>query len=215
MLVCIAGVVRNNSNNLLKDTMKRNVGILIFNDAEVLDFAGPFEVFSVTSQLNDHRYFDVFTISKESNPVRAVNGLSVNADYHFYDHPRIDILIISGGQGSRQVIHDFDSLSWVKDVHAQTELTMSICSGARILGQLGLLNNLPYCTHHDVYDHLTEIAPTGLPQRNKRFVKTDKRIYTSGGITAGIDLSFHVVEEILGKDVADKTSRYMEYERHS
>jgi len=202
------------ASNLPIEDMRKNVAIFIFNDAEVLDFAGPFEVFSVTSQLNDGRFFNVFTISKDKSPIRAVNGLSVNADYDFNNHPPVDILIISGGQGSRQLILDIDTLDWVKRVHSNTELTLSICSGARLLGKLGLLNNRPYCTHHEVYGHLSEIAPTGLPQREKRFVRSDDKIFTSGGITAGIDLSFHIVETLLGKETAEKTSYYMEYEWH-
>ena len=191
--------------------MKKTVGILIFDDAEVLDFAGPFEVFSVTSELNNYELFDVFTIAKKSEPVSAVNGLSINPKYTFEDVPHIDILVIAGGAGTRKQMNDVETLNWIKEVHKDTLITSSICSGSRLLAVLGLLNNQPYCTHHGVYDHMMEIVPSGLPQKNKRFIGFDK-IYTSGGISAGIDLSFHIVENIHGKDIALKTAEYMEYD---
>ncbi len=192
-------------------SMKRKVGILIFEDAEVLDFAGPFEVFSVTSQLNNYEPFEVFTIAKAKHPVRAVNGLSINPDYDFKNHPAIDVLIIAGGQGTRNVMQDVSVQQWVTKTHATTQITASICSGARILGKIGLLNDKPFCTHNGVYEHMKELVPSAIPQPDKRFVQTSERVYTSGGISAGIDLSFHLVEKMLGKEIAKATAEYMEY----
>jgi transcriptional regulator GlxA family with amidase domain len=191
---------------------KKTIAILLFDNAEVLDFAGPFEVFSVASELNNHALFSVFTVAKTTAPIRAVNGLSVNPDYDFSTCPNPDILIISGGAGTRVLMQDAEVLAWVREAYAQAEMTLSICSGARILGQLGLLDGKPYCTHHEVYPHLLEIAPLGAPQPEKRFVQAGK-IFTSGGISAGIDLSFHVLEMLAGADVARATARYMEYDR--
>jgi transcriptional regulator GlxA family with amidase domain len=128
-------------------------------------------------------------------------------------HPPIDILVISGGQGTRKLLHDARLLQWVEKTHAATQLTLCICSGARVLGKLGLLNHKPFCTHHEVYEHLKEIAPLAVPQKDKRFVQTNERLYTSGGISASIDLSFHIVEKLLGNEVANRTSDYMEYNR--
>ncbi len=191
---------------------KRNVGILLFEDAEVLDFAGPFEVFSVTSELNNFEPFNVFTVAERLEPIRAVNGLSVNPTYDFSNCPNIDILIIAGGSGTRKQMGNSKMVDWIERAHQKTEFTMSICSGARLLGVLGLLDNKPYCTHHEVYEHMKEIVPNGMPQYEKRFVKTGK-VYTSGGISAGIDLSFHLVEKLLGKKTAENTATYMEYDR--
>ena len=191
--------------------MKRNVGILIFDDAEVLDFCGPFEVFAVTSEINDHSFFNVFTVSKHAGPVRAVNGLSVNPDFTIASAPRIDILIISGGDGSNQLVNDQETLDWVKIIFECSEITMSICSGARILGKIGLLDGLPYSTHHLVYDDLAKLVPSGKPDRSARYTDCGK-ILTSGGISAGIDLSFHVVERLHGTAIMQKTADYMEYD---
>ncbi len=194
-----------------KISMKKNVAILIFNDAEVLDFAGPFEVFSVASQINDADLFKVFTVSKSKEAITAVNGLSVNPDYAITYHPPIDILVIAGGQGTRQLMEDEAVLTWIKAIYQKSELTLSICSAARFFAKLGLLTDKPFCTHHGVYNHILEMAPAAQPQFEKRFVQTTSRLYTSGGISAGIDLSFHIVEKLFGKEVAENTAHYMEY----
>lgn len=190
---------------------KLNVGILIFNDAEVLDFAGPFEVFSVCSELQNDALFNVFTVAKVLAPVSAVNGLSVNPKYSFSSAPQIDILIISGGNGTKQQMLDNETLKWIAGIHATTLYTVSICSGARLLGLLGLLDDKPYCTHKDVYEHMQAIVPNGIPKPEMRFVQHDK-IFTSGGISAGIDLSFHIIGLLHGSKIVEKTASYMEYE---
>ena len=190
---------------------KRNVGILIFDEAEVLDFAGPFEVFSVTSELNEFKPFNVFTVAEKTEPIVAVNGLSINPTYDFATCPKLDLLILAGGNGTRALMENTKTLNWIKRVHQETEFTLSICSGARLLGKLGLLNHQPYCTHHQVYDSMKAIVPSGKPQPQKRFVKAGK-IFTSGGISAGIDLSFHLIEKLLGEQKAKETATYMEYD---
>ena len=190
---------------------KRNVGILLFDEAEVLDFAGPFEVFSVTSELNNFEPFEVFTVSEHLAPISAVNGLSVNPKYDFESCPDLDLLIIAGGNGTRKLAENQKVLDWIERVHQNTEFTLSICSGSRMLGKLGLLDGKPYCTHHQVYDHMQMMVPTGVPQPDLRFVNTG-RIFTSGGISAGIDLSFHLVEKLLGTETAKQTAAYMEYD---
>lgn len=192
--------------------MKKNIGILIFDGAEVLDFAGPFEVFAVASELRDHRLFHVFTVAKEKRLITAVNGLLVHPNFTFSDSPRLDILIIAGGSGSRALLHDAATLAWIQKVHETTEFTASICSGARLLAKLNLLHEKPYCTHQQVYAHLQELAPTGIPQKEKRFIQSDQRLFTSGGISAGIDLSFHLLEKIAGRELVLETAKYMEYE---
>lgn len=191
--------------------MKKNVGILLFDDAEVLDFAGPFEVFSVTSQINTFELFQVFTISKDGKMISAVNGLKVQPDYSIDNHPHIDILIVSGGQGTKKLLADPKVLTWIKCQYDTAVLTLSICSASRLFGKLGLLDHKPFCTHHDVYAHMEELAPKGIPQKDKRFVQSDERLYTSGGISAGIDLSFYIVAKLLGEDRANNTADYMEY----
>ena len=107
---------------------------------------------------------------------------------------------------------DEETLNWVKELHKTTLYTVSICSGARLLGVLGLLDNRHYCTHRGVYEHMKEIVPNGTPNPEKRFVQSTDKIFTSGGISAGIDLSFHIVELLHGRTVTEETAYYMEYE---
>ncbi len=194
----------------IEKKMKRNVGILIFDNVEVLDFCGPFEVFSVTTELNQYGPFEVFTVASTKAAVTTVNGMSVNPRYSFNDAPPIDILVIPGGAGTRALVGDQETLNWLFQRHSLSEITFSVCSGARLIGILGLLDHLPYTTHRLVFDHMAEIAPDAIPVRNERFVDNGK-IMTSGGISAGIDLSLHIVGKLLGERVRTNTSTYMEY----
>ncbi len=152
-------------------TTKRTVGILIFENAEVLDFAGPFEVFSVSSQIHNNELFDVRMIAKTKDPVHAVNGLSVNPDHSFADAPKLDILIISGGMGAGLLLKDEETLRWIEKTVEGSELTMSVCTGASLLAKLGYLDGKPYCTHHTVYPFVEKIAPTAKPQKEERFIQ--------------------------------------------
>lgn len=187
-----------------------NVGILLFNDVEVLDFAGPFEVFSVTSELNNCDLFKVFTITKDGKLITAVNGLKVLPDYSFNDHPQIDVLIIPGGIGTRKEMEDENVLEWIKNKYASSQITFSVCSGARILGKAGLLDEMEAVTHHEVIPHLKEIAPKTIINEKARFIDNG-RIMTCGGISAGIDLSLYIVQKLFGEGITKKTIGYMEY----
>lgn len=171
-----------------------NVGIFLFNDIELLDFAGPYEVFSVTSELNEYQFFKVFTISSDGYEIKSVNGLRVVPDFSFANHPPIDILVIPGGVGTRAEINKREVLDWINKTSKNSQITMSVCSGARILGILGFLDHLESTTHHEVVEHLKEIAPNTIISQGKRFID-NKNIMTAGGISAGIDLSLHIVKK--------------------
>lgn len=186
------------------------VGIYIFDEVEVLDFAGPFEVFAVTDELGDYQLFEVFTVSQDGKQVSARNGLKVQPDYSFDNHPAIDLLIIPGGMGTRVVIKDNTVLDWIAKVHPDTQITMTVCTGALLLAKLGLLDGQPATSHHTVFDFLRKIAPTIEIKENERFVDNG-HIMTAGGISAGIDLSLYVVEKIFGKAVVNGTRKEMEY----
>lgn len=187
-----------------------NVGIFAFDDMEFLDFAGPYEVFSVASELSGRAFFHVFTVTQDKKGIKTVNGLSLLPDFGFADHPPIDILILPGGVGTKAEMEKEEVLGWVFQNHKNSALTLSVCSGARLPGKLGLLDGLEYTTHHEVMEQMQKIAPEGLLQRDKRFVGSGK-LFTSAGISAGIDLSLHIVEKLCGRKTADKTRIYMEY----
>jgi len=189
----------------------RNVAILMFDDVEVLDFAGPFEVFSVTSELNKgERPFAVSTVAEHPGAVNARNGLSVNPDCTISDCPPPDILIVPGGQGTRKLIDNLAVINWIKDCARTAELVLSVCTGSLLLGKAGLLEGLEATTHHQVLDLLKELAPNTTIIENQRFVDNGK-IITSGGIAAGIDMSLHVVGKLLGTAQAEQTAEHMEY----
>lgn len=187
-----------------------NVGIFLFDNVELLDFAGPYEVFSVTSELNDYRLFKVFTITQNGTTIKTVNGLKVMPDYSFKNHPRIDILIIPGGVGTKNELNKQPVLLWIRQNYETSKTTVSVCSGARLLGKLGLLDNLESITHHEVIPHLQEIAPKTIIKNEKRFIDSGK-VMTSAGISAGIDLSLYLVEKLCGEEIKNKTIAYMEY----
>jgi transcriptional regulator GlxA family with amidase domain len=192
--------------------MRRNVAILLFDDVEVLDFAGPFEVFAVTDELRGHDTFNVFTFAENLGTIRARNGLKVVPHFSREDCPSPQILIVPGGAGTRPLLHKPALLEWIRLKAKHAELTMSVCTGALVLAKAGLLDGLRATTHHECFDLLREIGPRTEVIETERFIDND-RILTAAGISAGIDSSLHVVERLLGADAANTTARYMEYRR--
>lgn len=192
-------------------TDRRNVAILIFDDVEVLDFCGPFEVFGVTGEGQPQKPFNVFTVAEAKEAISARNGLSVNPTYTLTDCPEIDILLIPGGIGTRREMHNEPLLDWIRERAEKVELVLSVCTGALLLAQAGLLDGLSATTHHGAFDLLEEVAPMTRICRGERFVDNG-RVITSAGISAGIDMSLHVVRRLLGDDVVRETVRYMEYD---
>ncbi|HEX2138463.1 MAG TPA: DJ-1/PfpI family protein [Woeseiaceae bacterium] len=190
---------------------KRSVAIVIYEGVEVLDFAGPFEVFSVTDELNDYRHFDVSLIAASDTPYATVNNMRVLPNRVFEDAESPSILVVPGGAGSKAAMKDKPLLDWVGTSAAAAEIVLSVCSGARVLAQLGLLDNLEVTTHHQVATHLQSLAPAAKVAIDRRFIDTGK-VVTTGGITAGIDGAFHIVARLLGEMTAKRTAQYMEYD---
>ncbi len=190
--------------------LTRSVGIFVFNDVEVLDFCGPFEVFSVAGRQISPGAFEVFTVAAAEGPLLARNGLSVNPKHTFADAPHIDLLLIPGGQGTRPLMHEPPVLQWIADRASQAELVLSVCTGSLLLAKAGLLKNQSATTHHAALELLRQSAPATEVRENVRYVDNG-RLITSAGVAAGIDMSFHVVEKLLGKEIAEKTARYIEY----
>jgi transcriptional regulator GlxA family with amidase domain len=190
---------------------KRRVCIVIFDEVEVLDFCGPFEVFSVTGGRQELTPFEVCTVAEGDGPIQARGGLSVNPTYSFKSCPRPDILLIPGGMGTRREMNNQSMIEWLR-LHAENaELILSVCSGALVLAKAGLLNGLKATTHHGAMDELRSIHPGILAEDQRRFIDNG-RVIVSAGISAGIDMSLHVVARLLGKEQALETARYMEYE---
>jgi transcriptional regulator GlxA family with amidase domain len=191
---------------------KRNTAILIFDDVEVLDFAGPFEVFSVTNELGGYSLLNVYTVAREKAPVTARNGLSVNPDFSINEAPQPDILIVPGGRGTRPVLQQQDILTWIKQSAQNADKVLSVCTGALLLAKVGLLDGLKSTTHHSAFELLGEIAPGTEIVRDVRFVDNGK-VITAAGISAGIDMSLYVIEMLYSIETAQHTAAYMEYRR--
>jgi transcriptional regulator GlxA family with amidase domain len=192
--------------------MKKNVAILLFDEIEVLDFAGPFEVFAVTDELRGHDTFNVFTVGENVGTVRARNGLKVVPTYVVENCPVPHVLVVPGGFGTRALLNKPALLEWIRLRSAASELTMSVCTGSLVLAKTGMLDGLRATTHHECFDLLRELAPRTEIVETERFIDNG-RILTAAGISAGIDCSLHVVERLLGADAAAATARYMEYRR--
>jgi transcriptional regulator GlxA family with amidase domain len=196
---------------------RKTVGILIFDDVEVLDFAGPFEVFSRTRTVagsdsrrsDDSAPFEVFTVARTPEVVNAIGGLRVLPHYAWADAPPIDILVVPGGFGTRPLLNDQPTLDWIRDTAAASSQVTSVCTGALLLAKAGLLKGRRATTHWAGLDLLASIDPTIQVQRDQRVVSDT--VVTSAGVSAGIDMAFSVVETLCGRAVADETAHYIEY----
>ncbi len=199
---------------------KWNVGILIFDGVEVLDFAGPFEVFSRTRltpgvearRSEESAPFHVFTVAKSCAPISTTGGLSVTPHHGFMDTPRIDLLVVPGGFGTRALLHDAETLDWIRRTASGARQVTSVCTGSLLLAKAGLLEGRRATTHWAALDLLASLGP-GHVERELRVV--DDGIISSAGVASGIDMAFYVVERLFGTEVADETAHYMEYRREA
>jgi len=200
---------------------KLNVGILMFDGVEVLDFAGPFEVFSQTrlvpgveSRRSDASApFRVFTVTRNGETVTATGDLQLTPRYSFQTSPPIDLLVVPGGYGTRALLRDRETLDWICTTAAKAKKVTSVCTGSLLLAQAGLLDGRRATTHWGALDLLQEISDAREAdisiQHDLRFV--DDGIITSAGVSAGIDMALHVVEQVCGASVAAETAHYMDY----
>jgi transcriptional regulator GlxA family with amidase domain len=190
--------------------MKRHVAILIFEEVEILDFAGPFEVFSVANELSGFGIFHTFTVAEVPGSIRARNGLKVVPDFTLESAPAPHILVVPGGAGTRPLLRKPSMLEWLRQRARTAEIVASVCTGALVLGQAGLLHNLRATTHHERLVELAAVAPNTDVVGGVRFVDNGQ-VLTAAGIAAGIDLSLHLVARLHGVETAQRTADYMEY----
>ena len=192
---------------------RRKIGILLFNEVEVMDFAGPFEVFSITeNEEGKGKAFEVHTIARKKELIITRNGLKIQPDYDFHDAPQFDILIIPGGYGAEEIeLHNQETIDWIRRSFTQVQLMASVCTGAFLLAEAGLLDGRQATTHWMDIDRLEEHYPKVCVIRDVKFVDAFP-IITSGGISAGINMSFYIVKKLLGLRVAKITAKRMEYD---
>jgi transcriptional regulator GlxA family with amidase domain len=196
--------------------MKRErVGILIFPNVEVLDFCGPYEVFSVTRLHEERRReesspFEVLLVAERADPVAATGGLRVIPDATLETCPPLDILVVPGGWGTRQEISNQRVLTWIAERAKEVTTLTSVCTGAMLLGQAGLLDGRRATTHWRSLDWMRQSFPA-VTVEDKLHVVEDSRVLTSAGTSAGIDMALLVVARYFGEAVGRATARHMEY----
>lgn len=192
---------------------QKNIGILLFDEVEVLDFAGPFEVFSIATYNEcNEKPFKVYTVAQTKDLIKARNGLKIQPDYDFYDAPRFDIIIIPGGYGAEEIeIHNSKIINWIKDNVNRVHIMASVCTGAFLLAEAALLDGKQATTHWMDIDRLKREYNKVNVQRNVKFID-ESPIITSGGISAGINMSFYIIKKLLGEEIANATAKRMEYD---
>jgi transcriptional regulator GlxA family with amidase domain len=195
---------------------KIRVGILLFDEVELLDFAGPYEVFSTTNVPGTgERAFTVHTLSQKGEVVTSRNGLKVLPDRSISGGrkaPQFDLLIVPGGYGAEKVEIDNPVIvDWIRLQSERTPTTASVCTGAFLLGQAGLLSGREATTHGKRIDILKKRFPDVRVRAGITYVDTGD-VVTSGGVAAGIAMSLHLVERYLGREAALETARDMEYD---
>ena len=196
--------------------MSVNVGIFLYNEIEVLDFAGPFEVFSTASRVNSRLtknsedLFNVFTVAEDQNPIFARGGLQIIPKHSISDHPEINLLIIPGGIVTDELKKNNIS-SWILNTSNTADITASVCTGAFLLANAGLLKSKRATTHWEDIDDLISMFPDIKIQKNVRWVD-EGPIVTAAGISAGIDMSLHLISRVANEDLAALTAKQMEFD---
>lgn len=181
-----------------------NVAILIYHHAQVLDYAAPYDIFCAAGE-----NFNVYTVAETSNKVITMSNFSVNPQYDFSNSPKADILIIPGGMWN--IVND-KTKEWIKESSKHSDYVLSVCTGAFVLAELGLLNNMEATTHSAGIDLLETNYPNiKKVHRDVRYIDNGK-IITSGGVTAGMDASFHLISKVLGNEWVKAIKRNLEYQ---
>jgi len=190
----------------------RNVAIVLYEGVELLDFAGPGEVFAAAANEGRDRgqpAFKVYTVAPARQPLKSQGFLTITPDYGIDDAPPPDILVIPGG-ASQTLVQNDRFMSWAGTAMKNAKLVLTVCTGAFVPAKAGLLDGLSATTHHSAFDGLRKAAPRATVIEGKRFVDNGS-IITAAGVSAGIDGALHTVARLLGRNIADGTARYMEY----
>ena len=184
------------------------IGILLFPDAEELDWVGPFEVFSMAAMGKE---LDVVTIAQTTEPVRCANGLRVLPDHDFANAPKLDVVLVPGGQGTNAEMDNSELIDWLSAAAAPCSWVTSVCTGSVLLHRAGLASGCEITTHWGYVETLRELAPDATVRDDIRYVR-DGRVVTSAGVSAGIDMSLWLVGELYGAEHARQTRKWMQYD---
>jgi transcriptional regulator GlxA family with amidase domain len=190
----------------------RNVAIVLYEGVELLDFAGPSEVFAAAAGIagtDKTPVFRVYTVAKSKAPLLSQGFVRILPEFSIDDAPRPDIVLFPGGN-SAAFAGDPKAMAWAQRAIDGAEVSMSVCTGAFILLKAGVLDGKTATTWYGAIDRLRAAAPKTTVQDGRRFVDQG-RVLTTAGVSAGIDGALHLVARLHGRTAADKTARYMEY----
>ena len=182
------------------------VAFVLGDGVTMIDFAGPWEVFQDAGGPDGVDHFHLFTVAESKKPVHTSGGMTVTPDYSFGDAPPARIVVVPAQRGAAGLP------DWLRRKQKETDVVMSVCTGAFQLGKAGLLDGKQATTHHSYYEDFQKSFPKAVLVKGRRYVQSDEVIYTAGGLTSGIDLTLHIVDQYFGRDIAQKTVDYMEYQ---
>jgi len=186
------------------------VGVFVFDDAEELDVVGPWEVLTAWARLSELRP-EVVTFSADGAGVRLAKGLRIVPDTSADELGALHVLVYPGGQGTRVLVRDHEHLAWLRSMRTQVPLMASVCTGALVFAAAGLLAGRPATTHWGAFDELAEIDPSVAADTEARFVD-DGDVVTASGVSAGIDMSLHLVARMESDEVARQVRRAIQYD---
>ena len=191
----------------------QRVAFVLSDGAVMIDFAGPWEVFqdvmlpSRGPSMDDQHPFQLYTVADTTSPVRASDGMRILPDYTFDTAPKPDIVVVPAQSGRSPKM-----MAWLRQMATGSGVVMSVCNGAFVLADAGLLDGKHATAHHGALNLFQARYPKVTVERGMRYVQSDRVIYTAGGLSSGIDLALHIVERYFGRDAAQATATMMEYE---
>jgi len=187
------------------------IGIFLFDGAEELDWAGPWEVLAAWARIWPDDGIEVFTLAGGGDAIACAKGLRVLADHTWDTAPAIDVLVVPGGRGTRLLTGDQETLERIRGAHEAGVLVTSVCTGSLLLAAAGLLRNRPATTYWGAFDELLALDPSIEPRRDDRFVDSGE-IVTAAGVSAGIDMALHLVTRLHSVERARDVRRYIQYD---
>jgi transcriptional regulator GlxA family with amidase domain len=188
-----------------------NIGIVLFDGAEELDWAGPWEVLAAWAEQWPDDGVSVYTISAGGGPIRSAKGLRVLADHTWASAPPPDVLVYPGGRGTRAQLGDEANRARLRELASRGALMTSVCTGSLVYADAGLLDGRPATTHWDSLDLLGELGEGIDVRAEDRFVD-DGDVVTAGGVSAGIDMALHLVGRLHSPERAKEVRRYIQYD---
>jgi transcriptional regulator GlxA family with amidase domain len=190
--------------------MTIKIGVVVFDDAEELDFAGPWEVFTMASNIQPKAH-EVMLVAESNKPVRCAKGMRVLPDVTFENCPKLDVVLIPGGQGTRREVENKPMLDWIARVSKDCQWVTSVCTGAMLLTAAGPAKGKRVTTHWAFVETLRSRKEASEVLDNMRYVR-DGNVVTAAGVSAGIDMALWLTGQLHSPEFARNVQRAMEYD---